>query len=155
MNHVFDASSLSQLNAYYPDIFKTFWTGFDAMAASGGVISTREVRAEVERSDKDHTKAWVKANGGLFTTPTAPEMAFVAQIFAVRHFQALIGPKALLRGTPVADPFVIACAKVKGGVVVTQEKAKPNAARMPNVCAHFGVPCMDLEGFMRDQNWSF
>ena len=155
MIYVFDTSALSQLNAYYPDIFKTFWTRFDALAAQGDVISTREVRTEVERSDKDHTKAWVKANGGLFATPTPQETAFVAQIFAVPLFRALIGPKAILHGTPVADPFVIACAKVKGGTVVSQEKAKPNAARIPNVCAHFGVPHVDLEGFMRDQNWSF
>ena len=155
MIYVFDANSLSELNAYYPDIFKAFWTRFDALVANGEIISTREVRPEVERSGKDNIIGWIKAHGQIFTMPSAPETAFVAQIFAIPHFQALIGQKALLRGTPVADPFVIACAHAHGGTVVTQEKLKPNAAKIPNVCEHFGIPCIDLERFMRDQNWSF
>jgi hypothetical protein len=155
MIYAFDANSLSELNAYYPDIFKAFWTRFDAMAASGDVVSTREVRPEVERSGKDNIIAWIKAHSQIFTMPGTQETAFVAEIFAFPHFQALIGQKALLRGTPVADPFLIACAKVRAGTVVTQEKLKPNAAKIPNVCAHFGIPCVDLERFMREQNWSF
>ncbi|MFY9611452.1 MAG: DUF4411 family protein [Blastocatellia bacterium] len=63
--------------------------------------------------------------------------------------------KALLKGTPVADPFVIAAAAVRGGTVVTQEQPKPNAAKIPNVCDHFGVAWTDLEGFMNQQNWTF
>jgi hypothetical protein len=155
MIYVFDANSLSELNAYYPDIFKAFWIQFDAMVASGEVISTREVRPEVERSGKENIVAWIRVHGQIFTMPTAQETAFVAQIFAIPHFQALIGQKALLRGTPVADPFLIACAKAHGKTVVTQEKLKPNAAKIPNVCAHFQIPCIDLVGFMRAQNWSF
>jgi hypothetical protein len=155
MIYVFDTNSLSELNAYYPDIFRAFWAQFDAVVANGEVVSTREVRPEVERSGKDNIVAWIKANGQVFTMPAAPETAFVAQILAIPHFQALIGQKALLRGTPVADPFVIACARANGGTVVTQERLKPGAAKIPNVCAHFGIPCIDLEGFMRAQNWSF
>jgi hypothetical protein len=47
----------------------------------------------------------------------------------------------------VADPFVIACAHVREGCVVTQEKGKPNAATIHNVCDHFGVRSTDFEGF--------
>lgn len=155
MIYVFDTNSFSELNAYYPDIFKIFWSRFDAMVADGDVISTREVRAELERSGLEHVLGWAKANRQVFTTPGARETAFVGQIFAVRHFQALIGQKAQQRGTPVADPFVIACAHARSGTVVTQEKLKPNAAKIPNVCQHFNVPCVDLEGFMRAQGWSF
>jgi len=32
---------------------------------------------------------------------------------------------------------------------------KPQAAKIPNVCQHFSVPCMDLETFMQQQGWSF
>jgi hypothetical protein len=55
----------------------------------------------------------------------------------------------------VADPFVIACAKIHDGTVVTEEQFKPNAAKIPNVCQHFNIPCVDLEGFMKQQAWSF
>ena len=50
---------------------------------------------------------------------------------------------------------MIACAKVRGGTVVTEERLKPHAAKIPNVCQHFSVPCMDLEAFMQQQGWSF
>jgi hypothetical protein len=155
MIYVFDTNSLSELNAYYPDIFKALWLQLDALVAANEVISTREVRTELEASGLDHVLKWAKKNSGIFTTPTAAETQFVGKIFAIPHFQALIGQKAQQRGTPVADPFVIACAKVHGGTVVSQEKFKPNAAKIPNVCAHFNIPCMDLETFMRAQNWSF
>lgn len=155
MIYVFDTNSLSELNAYYPDIFKALWARLDALVAAQEVVSTREVRTELEASGLQHVLKWAKANSGIFTMPGAAETQFVGQIFAIPHFQALIGQKAQQRGTPVADPFVIACAKVNGGTVVSQEKFKPNAAKIPNVCAHFAIPCMDLEGFMRAQNWSF
>jgi hypothetical protein len=51
--------------------------------------------------------------------------------------------------------FVIAAAKVKAATVVAEEKLKPNAAKIPNVCQHFGILCTNLEGFMSQQNWSF
>lgn len=155
MIYVFDTNSFSELNAYYPDIFKAFWNSFDAMVASGDVISTREVETELQRSGLEHVLKWAKANGRIFTTPSNAETTFVAKIFSVPHFQTLIGQKAQQRGTPVADPFVIACAFAHKGTVVTQEKLKPGAAKIPNVCQHFNLPCLDLEGFMRTQGWSF
>ncbi|MCP4488071.1 MAG: DUF4411 family protein [Gammaproteobacteria bacterium] len=67
-----------------------------------------------------------------------------------------MGGKQQLRGTPVADPFVIACAGVKqNGVVVCEESFRKNAAKIPNVCAHFDVPCINLKQFMQQQNWAF
>jgi uncharacterized protein DUF4411 len=113
------------------------------------------VKAELGRSGLANVLAWAKSNSAVFTTPSAAETAFVATILAVPHFQALINTKAALNGWPVADPFVIACAKVKGGTVVTEEKLKPNAAKIPNVCGHFQIPCINLEMFMRAMGWSF
>jgi Domain of unknown function (DUF4411) len=155
VTYVFDTNSLSELNAYYPDIFKAFWARLNALVAAEEVISTREVRAELENSGREHVIKWAKAHNAMFTTPSAAETEFVGRIFSVAHFRALIGQKAQQRGTPVADPFVIACARVKSGSVVSQEKLKPNAAKIPNVCAHFKIPCIDLEEFMREQGWSF
>jgi len=55
----------------------------------------------------------------------------------------------------VADPFLIACAKVRGGTVVTEEGNKPNAAKIPNICGHFRVPCTNVEGFLTASGWRF
>ena len=156
MIYVFDTSSLSKLKHFFPGVFKSVWLGLDTLVESGELISTREVWNEIERGDVDaHTNQWLKARKHIFTTPTADELRFVAQIFQTQHFQALIGEKQRLTGTPVADPFIIACAKIRRATVVTEERHKPNAAKIPNVCNQFNVPCIDLESFMQIQGWSF
>ncbi|MDH5784871.1 MAG: DUF4411 family protein [Chromatiales bacterium] len=156
MIYVFDTSSLSKLKHFYPDVFKSVWLGIDGQVGSGKLISTREVWNELERGDPgQHVNQWLKDRKHIFTTPGIEELMFVSKIFEVKHFQALIGEQQRLKGTPVADPFVIACAHVNNGVVVTEEKYKENAAKIPNVCAHFGIGCVDLETYMKAQGWSF
>jgi hypothetical protein len=155
MIYVFDTSSFIRLNSYYPDIFPGFWQQFNETVAAGEIVSTREVLRELEREDPDHVFAWAKQNTSIFTTPTSAETAFVSRILAVPHFQQLIGTKARLIGTPVADPFVIASAGVCGGTVVTQERRKPNSAKIPTVCDHFGIESVNLEDFMRKIGWTF
>ena len=165
MIYVFDTSSLRSLQHFYPSVFKTIWDGLDALIQLNTLISTREVWNELGRQNVSaDVLAWAKQNKQIFTTPTAAELQFVAQIFQIKHFQSLIGEQQRLKGTPVADPFVIACAKITKGTVVTEEgwqrpsntlTPKPNAAKIPNVCAHFKVPCIDLEKFMQQQAWAF
>jgi hypothetical protein len=43
----------------------------------------------------------------------------------------------------------IASARVRGGCVVTEEANKPNAAKIPNVCEHFGIHWTNVEGFWK------
>jgi hypothetical protein len=156
MIYVFDTSSIRSLQHFYPSVFKTIWDGLDGLVQRQNLISTREVWNELGRQNVSaDVLAWAKQNKQIFTTPNAAELQFVAQILQIKHFQSLIGEQQRLKGTPVADPFVIACAKIKGGTVVTEEQLKPNAAKIPNVCAHFKVPCIDLEKFMQQQGWTF
>jgi hypothetical protein len=156
MIYVFDTSSIRSLQHFYPSVFKTIWDGLDGLVQQQNLISTREVWNELERQNVSaDVFAWAKKNKQVFTTPNAAELQFVAQILQIKHFQSLIGEQQRLKGTPVADPFVIACAKITGGTVVTEEQLKANAAKIPNVCAHFNVPCIDLEKFMQQQGWAF
>jgi len=156
MIYVFDTSSIRSLQHFYPSVFKTIWNGLDGLVQQQNLISTREVWNELERQNvSTDVLAWAKQNKQIFTTPNAAELQFVAQILQFKHFQSLIGEQQRLKGTPVADPFVIACAKIAGGTVVTEEQFKENAAKIPNVCAHFKVPCIDLEKFMQQQGWAF
>ncbi|EQD48048.1 Uncharacterized conserved protein UCP008505 [mine drainage metagenome] len=156
MIYVFDTSSIRSLQHFYPSVFKTIWDGLDGLVQQKNLISTREVWNELGRQNVSaDVLTWAKQNKQIFTTPNAAELQFVAQIFQIKHFQNLIGEQQRLKGTPVADPFVIACAKIKGGTAVTEEQLKPNAAKIPNVCAHFKVPCIDLEKFMQQQGWAF
>ena len=166
MIHVFDANSIRSLQHIFPSVFKTIWGNLESLVQNQQLISTREAFNELERQNLSaELMSWVKGHKTIFTTPSAAELQFVADIFKVNHFQTLIGAQQRLKGTPVADPFVIACAKIRGGTVVTEEgwllpkmhppTPKPNAAKIPNVCAHFNVPCIDLETFMQQQGWKF
>lgn len=91
----------------------------------------------------------------LFTTPNATEGSFVAGIYAVPHFQANIERQKLLKGGKNADPFVIARAYAIKGTVLTMEQLKPHAAKIPNICEHFKIPCLDFRGFMQAEKWKF
>ncbi len=156
MTYVFDTSSFRVLGHYFPKQFPSFWALLDAAVSSGQVRSVREVRRELEvQATHEHLREWINTNKRIFLTPSPEEMAFVANIFSVPHFQQLVGEKQRLLGRPVADPFVIASAAVAGGCVVTEEVKKDNAAKIPNVCDHFGIRCTSLEGFMGRENWEF
>ncbi|HET7464396.1 MAG TPA: DUF4411 family protein [Longimicrobium sp.] len=156
MLYVFDTNSIRVLGNYYPERFPTFWRRFDEAVQQGRVVSAREVLNELEKqSVAPWLLQWVREHRSSFLLPDAVETDFITQIFRVPHFQTLIGEMQRLRGYPVADPFVVACARVRGGCVVTEESARPNAAKIPNVCDHFGVRCTNVEGFLREIGWEF
>ena len=154
---VFDSSPLIVLfRHFYPDRFPTLWENFSALISSGKAFSVREVENEIKRyGSENRLTDWAITNRDFFSKPTHSELLFVTEIFKVKHFQALIRKKERLQGKPVADPFVIAKAKVDGFTVVTQETFKKNSAQIPNVCEHFKVPCINLEIFMEKQEWTF
>lgn len=156
MSYVFDNSPLSALfRNYYRKSFPSLWQRFDQLVADGGLVSTREVFREIEDGPIESLFDWAKQNRDLFATPTAEEGAFVAKIYAVSRFQQNIEQKKLLRGGKVADPFVIARAACENRTVVTIEVYKPNAVKIPNICAHFGVKCLSLAEFMEAEDWTF
>jgi len=154
--YVFDNSPLSVLfKNYYRNRFPSLWRNFDALVAQADLVSTREVLREIEDGPLIELREWAENNEQLFVTPTAAEGNFVASIYAVAHFQQNIEQQKLLKGGHNADPFVIARAAVDNGTVVTMEQFKPHAAKIPNICRHFGIGCMTLEKFMEAENWQF
>ena len=156
MIYVFDNSPLSTLfRNYYRRRFPTLWEKFDYIVEENRLLSTREVLKEINDSPIEALRDWGKNNGEIFTTPTAEEGDFVARIFAVRNFQHNIEQKKLLKGGYNADSFVIAKAAVVEGTVVSMEQPSPHAAKIPNICEHFDIPCLSLEAFMEAENWEF
>ncbi len=156
MKYIFDSDSLINLfKHYYPERFPSLWENFHALVSEGLLISVREVFNEIG-SGKDSLATWAQERKNtLFSTSITEELEFVTKIFQVPHFQAMIRKQERLKGKAVADPFVIARGKVAGACVVTEEKDTQNAARIPNVCRHFEVPCIKLEGFMKKEDWIF
>jgi hypothetical protein len=153
--YVIDTSVISALHRnYYRSQFVTLWERFDEMVAEGRFTSTRESYRELDDGGGESFE-WAQQNAGLFVTPNAKEGGFVAQIYAVAHFQANIEKQKILKGGKNADPFLIARAASLGATVLTMEQLKPHAAKIPNICDHFKVPCVDLRQFMEKEKWIF
>jgi len=156
MIYIFDTSSLIVTGHYFPERFPSFWKKFDAFVSNGNIVSVREVFNELNAQGvRPHLYDWIKSHQDKFFTPTAEETSFVNQIFVIPHFQNLVGTKERLQGRPVADPFVIAAARIKQGCAITEEVFKDNAAKIPNICQHFGIDYTNLEGFMKREEWQF
>lgn len=158
MVYIFDTNSFQVLSHYYPENFPTVWDNIELLIEEGRFISAREVLKELENGGANQNQFilnWIKSHKKIFLTPTTDEMIFVSQIFKVQHFQQLVGAKQRLKGTPVADPFIIACAKIRGGCVITEEVLKENSAKIPNICKHFEIDCTNVEGFMKREKWKF
>lgn len=155
MIYVFDTSAFRELfKSFYRRRFPSLWELFDEIIKEEQIVSTREVRREI--STPTSLVEWSNDNREIFTTPTAEEGAFVGRIYAVPHFQQNIEQKKILKGGNNADAFVIAkAAVIEDGGVVTMETAKPNAARIPNICDHFEIECLTLEQFMEAEEWEF
>lgn len=156
MIYVFDSDSFIDLfKHYYPSRFPSLWEKFDALILSGKVTSVREVSNELTQWD-DRLSDWTKNNKTIFPISSPDELRIVTDIFRNNHFQANIRLKERLLGKAVADPFVIAKAKIiEDGCVVTQETFKENAAKIPNICLAFDVDYLNLEGFMEKEGWEF
>ncbi|MGH8156864.1 MAG: PIN domain-containing protein [Rhodanobacter sp.] len=154
--YVLDTNVISALHKnYYRSRFVSLWKQFDALVADGLITSTREAYHELHDGVAGTDTDWAKANSKLFATPDAKEAGFVAAIYAVPHFQANIEKQKLIKGGRNADAFIIARAFAVGGMVVTMERSKPNAVKIPNICDHFKIPVLDLESFMEREGWVF
>lgn len=153
--YVFDSGPLIIIfRYYYQQQFPSFWKEFNHIVSSSRVTSTREVYNELEGYE-DELANWCKQNKKLFLTPKSDEVEVVKEIFSVKHFQMNISKRNISKGKPVADPFVVARAKLLNCSVVTTEKAAPHGAKVPNICRYFNVDCTNLEGFMEREKWIF
>ena len=133
MTYIFDSNTLIKIfNHYYQDQFPSFWEKFNEYVNNGKIISVRAVKTELE-DGRDLLADFVVENNAIFHMPTDDETSFITEIFKVKHFQYLVNKKARLQGKEVADPYLIAKAKVSNICVVTEEKLKPNSAKIPNV----------------------
>lgn len=144
--YILDTNALYALGNYYPKRFPTIWKHIDQLADAGEFASVKEVRREIEHNCPfPHIEDWVKAHRFAFRKPDAQELEIVADIFKHAQFIGLVRATHIKRGLPVADPFLIAAAKVHDGILVTQESHKKSAARIPTICEYYDVKCINVE----------
>jgi hypothetical protein len=146
--YVIDTNVFISLGLYYPKRFPTIWERINTLAESGNLVSVREVRRELETNcSSEHILNWIIQYRYIFHVPTNEECLIVSQIFQKTQYLGFVKRKNILKGMPVADPFIIASAKIRNFFVVTQESDKAKGARIPTACKDFDVKCIDLENF--------
>ena len=157
MKYVFDNNSLTSIfKFYYFNNFPSFWKKFNPMVISKAIVSVREVRRELEDMNRwEYIKGWASNYPHFFESPKKEELEFTTQIYKVKHFQQNIEKRNLVKGSPIADPFIVAKAKINDAVVVTEEKFSEHASKIPNICRHFKIEYVNLEGFLVKENWKF
>ncbi len=154
--YITDTSVFLTLGFYYPSRFPTIWKRIDELAKANRFFSVKEVRRELELNcPHPHIEDWLRNNRRVFKTPKDEELQVVAQIFSDKKFQGLVRKSNILKAKPVADPFVVASAKIHDGYVVTQESFKPHGARIPTVCKEFNVECINLEEFLEFEDLKY
>ena len=154
--YVFDTSAFRALDIITAKTFPTIWKCINDLTLQDKLWSVREVGRELDNNcPSEHIVDWVKNNRHIFKRPNEKELYVVSEIFKLPQYLGLVKRQNLLKGLPVADPFVVASAKVKGAFVVTQENRVKNGARIPNVCEDFKVDCINLEQFFEREKLKY
>jgi hypothetical protein len=140
---------------YYPtDVFASLVGRVDALIAEKRCYSPQLVEEELGVVGTSDLMIWADAHPALFV----PLAEMLVEAIAIQNrFPGLLDPKAAFEE---ADAYVIAYAKLKGGVVVTQETSaveKRNPKRthfIPDVCRELGITCISFLGMMRKEGWT-
>ena len=152
-----DSSSLMDWQGrYFPtDVFTGLVDRVDELIVAGRFIAPALVNEEVGAVGTAGLIAWTESHTGNFG-PTAEVLADAQAI--QNQFAGLRDPKAEYEE---ADAYVIALARIRGGIVVTQEtpateKRNPKRTHfIPDVCRELGISCISLLGLMRREGWKF
>lgn len=152
-----DSSSLMDWQArHFPiDVFPGLVARMNGLVAEQRLLAPALVREEVEKVGTADLARWVSNNAGIFVR--TGDLLQQAQIIQ-GQFPGLLDPKAEFEE---ADAYVIALARLREGIVVTEETAagekhRPKRAYfIPDVCRNLGIPCINLLGLMRREGWQF
>lgn len=141
---------------YFPtDVFTSLVEKMDILTQEGRLLAPDLVEEELNAVGTAELTAWAKARPAIFV-PLAEVLTEALTIQG--RFPGLKDPKAEFEE---ADAYVIALAKLRNGVVVTQEtpaaeKRNPKRTHfIPDVCRELGLPCISLLGLMRRERWTF
>lgn len=142
---------------YYPlDLFPTLNAKIETLISAGDCEAVSLVLEEINAVGTPDLKTWASAHSAVFV-PLHPAVQLEAAAIEARY-PDLLDPKELYQS---ADAYVIALARVRDGVVVSQETSaqeKRNPKKhhyIPDVCRDLGVSCINLLGLMRRERWSF
>ncbi|MBA7493712.1 hypothetical protein ES702_04274 [subsurface metagenome] len=151
----FDANSLicAQRGPYGFDIAPGFWDFLEQKGKEDIIASSIAVYKELEEGGKDDLLVqWARKqkDNGFFIEPDLAVQTIFRQI--ADYVSSSYPPYNASEFLDNADPWLIAHAKVYGGIVVTFEVSAPNSKdpKIPNVGDKFGVLTLDLYQLLRE-----
>jgi hypothetical protein len=149
--YVLDTNIWIHIGRHHPkDPFVNFWKQLDASIAAKVICSPEDVLHELARGTDDLDKE-LKKKDGLFIPLDGPVMKAAGKI--VDECKGFVDEEG---DTNRADPFVVALAQVRSGIVVTRERPRKTPTgrpRIPDACGQFSVPWRDWFGFLREIGW--
>jgi len=123
--------------------FNFIWEKFAEMFETGNLISNIEIYKEIKDDDLLN---WIKDYKHCFLDSCKDIQEEVKSI--LDKYPNIID---VINNKSGADPFLIATAKVKNAIVVTNEKIVPDKSKrikIPNVCQSINIECIDLVTFI-------
>lgn len=151
---------------YYPfDIAKPYWIFLEESMISGTIVVARKVYDEVMKGTDDLRK-WMKGLS-INCLDHRPKNVLNNYKLVLNHIQTettCYTNKALTEWSQnnTADPWLVAIAMTYGYTMVTLEIPNKmlgtnpcNRAKIPDVCAHFNVPCINLFEMLRKLKFTF
>ncbi len=147
--YVIDTCSLIAMIEIYPqDVFPGVWEKIDELIDECKIISVDDVYIELSSKDDDIYK-WAGNRKHIFKE-LGDEIQGSATKILDTHAN-LIDPRIKKSS---ADPFLIAVARVHGGIVVTEENysGSDHKSKIPDVCRYYKIDCIDLLKMLRREN---
>ena len=149
-----DTSALIDgLERFYPSAtFNGLWDAVDQLISDGRLYASEEVWEEIKKRD-EVVKAWADPRRDEFIVPTTASLAKGVQNILDKF------PRLAMSGgrRDRADPWVIAVAIERGGIVVTGEvgNGSPSKPKIPYVCEQLGVRCIRFTDLIAEESWRF
>lgn len=142
--YIIDACALIDASKNYPLSKKTFqsiWDKIAEMFEEGTLMSSAEIFDEVK--DKDISE-WLKSYKSCFIPIDESIQKTTKEI--LDKFPNMININKNKKSSSNGDPFLIATAIEKQGIVVTNEKNGLN--KIPAVCKSFNIESINLLQFI-------
>jgi len=163
-NYILDTNVLIEAHRrYYSfDIAPAFWSFLIKSANADKILSVDRVYDEITNGN-DKLAEWTIANFSFAfkeTNNDADILIIYAELmkWANRQMQFTQAAKDEFARVENADPWVIAYARAKNSIVVTQEILDKNIKKkipIPNVCTAFNVKYIDTFTLLRELNFMF
>ena len=135
----------------YPrHVFAGLWNRMGELIQQGRLIAPEEVFKELEGQDDDLT-AWIKKNRSMFVAPDYYQTGVISQI-------AVDFPPLVRTGVSAnrADPWVVAVAKTRGCIVVSEEKrGSIENPKIPQICRRYRVTHVPFLHIAMAEGWVF